>query len=588
MVPRPRVFRENRPFLSLLACLSLGFVSLALVILRRDADPAWQDTDGYLSHAIYVAEHGGLIGFLRESFTGTFPFTERHPLYLLMLAPFASQTPDFFWNAKLLNVATGLVVLLTLVWMVARRSGRAAALLAGAAYGISNSLVIASSHVNHEPLFTLSLLFSWWCLTRPQAAPDPAPAGLPGDMPQGAWRWAAAGAWLGIAYMVKSSALLAGLAIGVAVIWHAGWRVVARPQPWALLAAAVLVCSPLLARNLVAFGQPLYEGVNSHIMWLDDWSDLGRGDTVLYYDRFGANTLEVNDLPSLGDLLRRNGPVELGARFLHGVLHEISVVARDALCPPYWLPLWVEAPWAFSILALATLAAWRCRRSWEGRLLIVSSGAFVVFFGWDRMFPDIRYLAPLVPVWIACAAHEATRLVRRVGSERVVARLAAGFVLAFAVVTVGEATLSGKLTKPVPRMAVSPAYLRLTQWLRDNIGAGDRFLLGPTQEFYGLNWMRRDRGFVIQTPTVDSVADFLAYLRKRRVRYIVMHPENVTSTDARYARELGEYFQVDQAGSIFTLRPLPGWQPVARDPGTPSRYVVLRSMDVGGTGAAAR
>ena len=588
MVLGHRSFREGRLFLALLVPLALGFVSLAMAILRRDADPAWQDTDGYLSHAIYVAEHGGVIGFLKESFAGTFPFTERHPLYLLMLAPFASQTADFFWTAKLLNLATGLVVLLTLVWMVADRFGRPAALLAGVAYGVSNSLVIASSHVNHEPQFTLCLLFTWWFLTRPRVDPVAATPALPADMPQATWPWAAAGACLGLAYLVKSSALLAAVAIAAAVVWHAGWRSLGRRHAWVLFAVAALVCSPLLARNLLAFGQPFYEGVNSHIMWLDDWSDLGRGDTVLYYDRYGINTLEVNDLPSLGDLLERNGPGALGARFVRGVLHEIFVVARDALSSPYWLPLWVEAPCAYTLLALAVAGGGRLRRSWEGALLFMWSGAFVVFFGWDDMFPDIRYLAPLVPLWIAHASNEAIRLARRFAPDPAVFRVAAGSVLVFAAVAVGEAVLSGKLTRPMPRMDVSPAYVRLTQWLRENVGEGERFLLGPTQEFYGLNWMRRDRGFVIQTPTVHSLQAFLAYLRVRGVRYIVIHPENLDVDDPRLARELGEYFQVDAAGSVVTLKPLPGWQLVARDSGSPSRFVVLRSTAMANHGVPQR
>ena len=212
----------SREWWVMVALLAAGFVVCAFGALREATNPGWQDTSGYLAHALYIAEHGGFRGFLEQSFAGTYPIVERHPAYMLLLAPFAERTPEFFLAAKLITLATGLVTLLTLVWMVARRYGKGAAITAGLLYSVSSSLVVASSHVDHEPLLVLCTLWTWWFLTETDRRPTALAAGggqriQPAtEMPASVARWAIAGLWLGLAYMVKSTALLMGVAILVA------------------------------------------------------------------------------------------------------------------------------------------------------------------------------------------------------------------------------------------------------------------------------------------------------------------------------------------------------------------------------------
>ncbi len=189
--------------------------------LRVALLPSWQDTQGYLSHALYIAERGGFIGFLRESFAGTFPITERHPLYMLLLAPFASREEQFFWIAKMVSLVTSLAVLASIVWMVKERYGRWPALLTGLVYAMSRSLVVAASHVDNEPQFVLCALWAWWFLTEPARADSSARESTEGfpaaplGMPQSIGRWILGGVFVGLAYLAKSPAIL--IAFGVFV-----------------------------------------------------------------------------------------------------------------------------------------------------------------------------------------------------------------------------------------------------------------------------------------------------------------------------------------------------------------------------------
>ncbi len=574
----------------MVALLVAGFVLWTFGELRQATDPKWEDTEGYLAHSLYIAEHGGLAGYLEQSFAGEFPVVERHPLYMLMLAPFASRTAEFFWNAKLLNLATGIVALLTLVWMVSRRYGRGPAVVAGLLYAVSNSLVVASSHVNHEPHVALCVMWMWWFLTEPgrSAGAAGAHAGQmppPVVMPDSVGRWALAGVWLGLAYMVKSSVILIAVAIVVAGLWRERLRFLTSPRVWVLLLAATLVSSPLLVRNTRAFGTPIYEGINSHITWLDDWSQLGDESTIAYYDRYGVHYLEKNGLPTLQDYLRTHDAGDIAARLAGGVKDQLTRVTRQALSPAFqppseqlttWWGRGVKA-WGFAVLAFAIAGWWLRRRSWEATLLFFCSGAFMAFFAWNVMFPVFRYWAPLVPIWISLAAYALWSLALRLLPAARAWRVSAGIV-ASVIVLLGAWTLaSGALTRPQPILGSAPANFRMVEWMNRSIEPGDRVLLGPTREFYGLGWMVERPVYVLFSPNVDSLDGFLRFLDERKARYIVMNEDILQRMPGGWTDELARHVEVQADGTLVPTEPLPGWRVAYRDPGSPSRFIIYEA-----------
>ena len=575
-------------WICLIAALIAGFVTWTYGVLRNETSASWQDTSGYLAHALYIKEHGGIIGFLRECFNGTFPVTERHPLYMLLLLPFASRTEEFFYYAKLVDLAFGVALLASLIWMVTRRYGKGPALIAGAIFSLSNSLVIASSHVNHETQFTLLVLWMWWFLTGSRAAAVASPAGqeatpaslAPGnrEVPGSALQWGLAGLCLGLAYLTKSPAILLGMAVLAAGLWHARLRFLVSRQWWTFAAVTLVVSSPLLVRNIVGFGTPLYEGMNSNITWIDDWADMGGDHSSMFYDQYGVMTIEVNGMPTARDYLRTHTVMDIGQRLIKGLHTEVTSVAPKALAfavPPRGR---MATLFGFVVLSCAIAGWWVTRKSWEGALVFFSSGAFLVFFGWDHMFPEIRYLAPLVPVWILLASlviwAVISRLVRPVAAWRSVAVAAS---VAVAVGT-GWTLTSGSLSRAQPMMEVSPSYARLNDWFNRTIVKGDRVMLGPTREFHGLIWVIDRPISVVLAPDSTSLDGFLKYLHDRKVRYLVMHPENIEGEGGRLKEALSPYFGVSPAGEIIEKMPLPGWSPVHTDEGTPRRFIVYESQ----------
>ncbi len=566
----------------------LGFAAVAYGALREAIIPGWQDTEGFLGHGRYIAEHGALLGFFRESFAGTFPITERHPLYLLLLSPFASTDPSFFWTAKLLNLLLGAVVLVTVIWMIRKREGDGPALIAGALYAVSQSLVVASSHVNQEPLFVLCCLWTWWHLTSGPSIRH----------------WALAGFWAALAYLTKSPAILMIGAVGFASLWHphpeayaagsarvsssensenpmlARVRLLASARLWAFALALVVTASPLWIRNVIGYGTPLYEGVNSNIMWIDQWKELGNPSSIMYRDAYGIKTIERNGLPTAKEYFKTHSLKVVAKRLGTGFITETFTVARKALTPVLPLPKLIAMAWAYGVMVLAIMGWWQKRKQWEGRLFFIWTALFFVFFSWDaQLFPEFRYLAPLVPWTCAYAACALWRLLARAG------RASIAHVAELAVIAVGVAlvwtALAGSLTEPRPMVGAAPAYDRLLAWIDREIPQGGTILLGPSETFYGLLWRVKAPLRALQTPNVRTREDFFTYLAQRKTTHLVIHPENMFGWGGQLADALAPYWGVTGDGNIFERTPLPGWRQVYADPGQPRRFYIYAPIAQG-------
>ena len=563
---------DPRAWWALLALTFAAFVLWTFAALRQDPSIRWQDTSDYLAHALYVAEHGGLLGFLREAYTGAFPIVERHPLYFLMLAPFASRTAEFFWNAKVLDLVTGLAVLLSLVWMVNRRYGRGPALVAALLYAVSNSLVTASSHVDNETQFTLCTLWAWWLLTDvPEHDSDSA------GMPSSVMKWALAGALVGLAFLAKSPAVLMGVAIVVAGVWYTRARLVTSSRLWVFLAATLLFASPLLVRNIIGFGTPLYEGINSHISWMDQWMEKGSEDSIIYYDTYSVLTVEHNAMPTAADYFRTHSISVALQRLADGAYGEFTSVVPAALGSPLFRI--GGRALGFAVFGLALVGWWLRRRTWDATLTFFWSGAFIAFFSWDTLFPEMRYLAPLVPVWIAFASFAVWRVGAMLLSRGTVWRLQAAASCAVVFLALGWTVASGKLTQPREILAASPSYFHFVDWLNHNGESGDRIMIGETREFYGLIWMVVPRIYTVLNPSATTLDGFLHYLGERKVRYLLMHPEYFTGPNREIAAALAPYFEVTPDGGFVEKQPLPGWRAVLQDQEKPGHFILYEAVD---------
>lgn len=567
---RPEAADQQR--WGIVACaILLGFLLIGYAALREADNPAWQDTVGFLSHGLYIAEHGGAWGALREAYAGVFPIVERHLLYPMLLAPFAERSPQFFLSAKGVNLALGVLVLASLMWMARRRYGPWAALLAGAMYAVSSSLVIASSHVNCEPLLVLCILWMWWWMVSGMSVR----------------RWALAGACGGLAFLTKGSGLLVLGAVGCALLLQWRWRVVALKPVWAFALAALATMSPVLVRNVIRYGTPLYEGVNAHSMWFENWDDIGDPASIIREDQYGVWTVERDALPTAATYARRHGAGAIAKRFVHGITPGLGIAAA-AVTPIFLTSKRAESAWGLGVLALAMAGWWLAdRRELAGRLTGMLLGATTLFFTWYIfVVKDIRFFAPVVPFLLAYAACSLWRLGSRLlGAARAgwVAAALSGLLVGAGIARVAAA---GSLTASRPVVAISPAYQRLIGWVEREVVEGDTLLTGPTHDFFGMTWSLHAPIHLVPAPHVSTREAFLEYLAERHVTYIVMHPGNIRGRKGELAEALGPYWRAGDDGSLQELAPLPGWRRVYTDPGQPVQFMVYRAVQASGAAGA--
>ncbi|MFO0336540.1 MAG: glycosyltransferase family 39 protein [Pseudomonadota bacterium] len=581
--------RAARPPLLALGLVIVAFVAWTYGALRAANDPGWQDTEPYLGHALYVAEHGGPLAALRDAYAGRYPIVERHFLYPALLAPFAERTPEFFVQAKLLNLAFGTALLASLAWIAWRRFGAVPALVATTLYAGSTSLVDASSHVNHETQFALLALWTW-CLLTARAEPAPASPGTPRDAGAARRRtfaWVAAGVLLGLAWLTKASAALLGLGLLAAALAYAGRGPLVTPRFWALVLCGALVSSPLVVRNVIAHGTPVYEGMNSHISWMDSWDELGAADSVLWYDQYGIKRIERNGLPTASEYFGEKTARQVAGRALRGVRSELTRVIPTALGPADPVPPGLSRAIGGGLLLLAAAGWWLRRRSWEAAVTAGWTVAFVAFFSWNTLFEAHRYHAPLIPIWLMYAASALHAALARVASEVALRRGAVLAATSVAALATTHAVATEALTGPQPLVRASPAAWRLLDWMQREATPGSRLVIGPTQEFFGLLWLVDKPLQIVQTPNSASRDEFFVYLEQRDVRYLVLHPENYRGQRGRLGDALANYVAVDARGEIRARAAPLGWETAVVDAGTPSRFVVYRATRAMPAGALA-
>jgi hypothetical protein len=231
-----------------------------------------------------------------------------------------------------------------------------------------------------------------------------------------------------------------------------------------------------------------------------------------------------------------------------------------------------------AVFGLALAGWWLRRRSWDATLTFFWSGAFIAFFSWDIMFPEIRYLAPLVPVWIAFAAYALWRIGAALATSRMLWRLQVVASCAIVALALGSTIARGELTQPRPVMEVSPSYYRFIDWLNRNAKPGDRIMIGETREFHGLLWMVKPRVNVLLNPNATTLEDFLRYLRNRNVRYLLMHGEYLSGENRDIAAALEPYIETTADGAFREKKALPGWRPVYPDEQIPGHFIVYETI----------
>jgi hypothetical protein len=251
---------------------------------------------------------------LERCFQGTWQEDNRHPLYLALLAPWASSSNAFLIAARIVSLA-GAVLTLWLSLRACRRRGGEVAAIAGGVLIVTNA-----TFVEHSIIVACE---SWW-MACAVAAIDLATR----DDTRRTWaRWGCVGALVGLAFLAKGTGVLLLIATATWIVLdqrrHA-WK------PLALVGIGFAVSAlPLLIRNQRRFGDPLWNVATRRAFWLD------RFDQFLDpAARESASAAHYIASHSLGDLV-----VRFGTGAVKLLVHSLEACAPFAPRAAFGVPI---------------------------------------------------------------------------------------------------------------------------------------------------------------------------------------------------------------------------------------------------------
>ena len=554
-----------KPVLTWAALALLLLVFGVVALLESRVLPPVDDSDepGYLEESCWIAEHGGITGFPSACFRGEYPYDYRHPLVQLAASPWAERSLAAVRPMRAVKVALSLIALVV-VFVVARRVvSPPAALTLTALLALSLNWFMKSRVLCPEPVIYALFFLTWvWV------------GGL--WRPRGRWLWAGLAA--GLAFLTKGTALLlpvallVALAIHIVALWVKKRRIPAKPRisdlGWSVglfVAGFLLAGGVLLTRNLVRFGNPVYNR-SVTLMWADDWSHhLMTADRRPEKPRTMWNYLRTHSLRSMAGRLAagisRQAPRLLGAFAPH-----------RSFGRPAWLAGLVISA---AIILLGLLAtAWQSR-TWTGLFTCCLVGIGFLSFAW---YSPITYssrfvatFAPIIGVQAFRADFSWLRRARQWGRTW-------GAWLAIGLAVVVSCLLAGRLSAdtldaqrgPIP---ISLEYRFLLDWYADEAAPQDAvcFQTPYLGGRYTFEWLIADRVQVYQVPPLENFDALQEYMASKRARFFVVERDSLRE---RFALLEG-YFGFDAAGRMVVKAAPPGWKVHRRDPYPPMDFVIL-------------
>ena len=203
------------------------------------------DEVSYIQVARDYHRMGGVIEVVRCHLDGLCREDNRFPTFVLLLQAFAHDGPAFFADAKLITLATALLLLAAVGLLAWRSFGPSAGVVSVLLLALNPTLGEIGSGVLADVLYAVTLVVAVRAIAL--------------ALDRGAAWWLAAGALVGLAYLTKGNGHLALLALFTAAVTLHGPRVFATLRPYAALLGFAAVAGFLLWRNVIDYdGNPFH------------------------------------------------------------------------------------------------------------------------------------------------------------------------------------------------------------------------------------------------------------------------------------------------------------------------------------------
>lgn len=499
---------------------------LCLQILRfflLNNNPASYDTLCYLQASYSFKLKGGIGNFIPLFFLGQYHHAIEHPLYILLISPFAQRSIQFYIKAKIVSSII-LVVFFLVVYLISRKKFHP---LFGSLYFF---LFITTYHIYkwstlvscESLLLFLSFLLFYFTFQNSK------------------YKFLILGTLTGFTYLTKSSALLIFISYLVLLLFLKKNRV--RNLIYFTFAFFVF-SSPLIWRNCLVYHTPFYN-INNHIIWLDSWEQF-------YSPHFYLSP------PTLISYLKTHSVREIGKRFINGLKKtggQFVLLFQTIYLKRLFFSILL---WIFFFKSIIL-------NSSRKELRYITLILFIIFFLFLSWFSQVsaspRHIIPLLPFLFFYVAGGISSSFKE--EHLLILLLIAS--LFFLIFTVSHFPYN---REPV---ALPPDTYTLMQWLQENLSYRDRFILSPTHRFptfYFPGIQAREFYF----PLVRNWQELSLFIDKNKIGYIIITPENFV----RRWHLLKDFIDLNK-GSL-TIKKIPlSWKIVYMDSNYPVDFIVFK------------
>lgn len=309
------------------------------------------------------------------------PETFKEPGYPYAMVALHTVTGSLFRAGQIVSLVAGVLIPLLLYVLVRRLdTDRGVAWVAAFLAAFSPLMIQQSVYVMAESLFVALLLGAFVLAARPPRWPGAARA---------PWQALGAGALFGAAFLVRGQALLAAPALALLLVRQRGAeRGFGRITEAA--GGALVAASPLLIRNVLAFGEPLHNDAAAFGVWP-----------------------YVDQLRFSHGLDRPPAPIAFAFVHIGAVLGQMAESARTFFLQTLPRDILGAWPWYVPFVAGVVLAGSRWRNWAFGWAFVAASLPFLFAVYWAP-----RYFASVAPVFLAFTALGTVWLWNRIPAGR--------------------------------------------------------------------------------------------------------------------------------------------------------------------------
>lgn len=521
----------------LLSATLFALIGVKGILLHSNPADAIDSTN-YMKNALKLKEDYGLWGSIKSFFDGTLSISEQQPLFLYLLFPFAIRSIYFYPVAKLITLFTGFLGVLILPFVFRNLFGFGVAFLS-TIFLISNQTFASySSIVACEPLFTLFFVLAWFFAVK----------GF-----ENCRYWAFSGIFSALAFLTKANGFFFVFIFFVFCLIVFKKEALKEKYFWLFFVIFIAISLPLLVRNIIAYGTPLYL---EQSRWL-----------LVEYPEYrymvGFKSLNLGFL----DFIRNRSLGELVDIYSQGMKLNVQMFLESFNILRF--PLNNILNFVFASLSIFGIFAFKERKVAYFSFSIFA--LFFVFFGWFmRIGPNPRFYLPLIPIFYFFLS---SFLVVRMRRFNIMQRLKPYFYVSIMVIIIAaiiSLSILGGFNNPLNSVSFSDGYWDLFNWLNTNVTENMTYALGPSHD-YDFFWHAKLPGKHIFSPFADEIDEFVNLLKQENVSYFVMDEDLLLRREWVFSG----YFQYDDSLGLAQIKEINNLELVFVDEMKPVSFMIF-------------